>query len=72
MRNKDIVFRNRLKLSEILVFMLILLVMLVNYAIQQMGIASLSGFVITASEWIILLLAFMAGVVFIFHGAKEN
>lgn len=72
MRNKDIVFRNRLKLSEILVFMLILLVMLINYAIQQMGIASLSGFVITASEWIILLLAFMAGVVFIFHGAKEN
>lgn len=72
MRNKDIVFRNRLKLSEILVFMLILLVTLINYAIQQMGIASLSGFVITASEWIILLLAFMAGVVFIFHGAKEN
>lgn len=72
MRNKDIVFRNRLKLTEILVFMLILLVMLINYAIQQMGIASLSGFVITASEWIILLLAFMAGVVFIFHGAKEN
>ncbi len=72
MRNKDIVFRNRLKLSEILVFMLILLVTLINFAIQQMGIASLSGFVITASEWVILLLAFMAGVVFIFHGAKEN
>ena len=72
MRNKDIVFRNRLKLTEILVFMLILLVTLINYAIQQTGIASLSGFVITASEWIILLLAFMSGVVFIFHGAKEN
>ncbi len=72
LRNKDIVFKNRLKLTEILIFMLILLVTLVNYAIQLTGVASLAGILITASEWLILLLAFLAGVVFIFHGAKEN
>lgn len=71
-KNSEILFRNKLKLSEIFIFMLILLVSLINYAIQLTGIASLAGIAITISEWMIFALAFMAGVVFIFQGAKEN
>lgn len=71
-KNSEILFRNKLKLSEILIFMLILFVSLINFAVQLTGIASLAGIAITISEWLIFALTFMAGVVFIFQGAKEN
>lgn len=72
LRNKDVLFKNKLKLTEMLLFMLILIVILVNYALQQTGVASVSEIVLTASGWTIFLLAFLAGVVFIFQGAREN
>ena len=72
LRNKDILFRNRLKLTEILIFLCILLVSLTNFVIRLINIEALSTAAKNISPWIIFFLAFMAGVVFIFYGAKEN
>ena len=71
-RNKDILFRNKLKLAEILCFLSILLVSLISFVIRLINSESISTFAATVSPWIIFFLAFMAGVVFIFYGAKEN
>lgn len=72
LRNKDILFRNRMKLTEILIFLCILLVNLVSFVVRLINIEAVSTFASTASPWIVFFLAFMAGVAFIFHGAKEN
>ena len=72
LRNKDILFRNRLKLTEILIFLCILLVSLTNFVIRLINIEALSTAAKSFSPWVVFFLAFMAGVVFIFHGAKEN
>ncbi len=72
LRNKNIVFKNKLKLTEILIFMCILLVALASFAIRLINFESLTKITSTVSPWLILLLAFMSGVVFIFQGAKEN
>lgn len=72
LRNKDILFRNRMKLTEILIFLCILLVNLVSFVVRLINIEAVSAFASTASPWIVFFLAFMAGVAFIFHGAKEN
>ena len=71
-RNKDILFRNKLKLTEILIFLSVLLITLLNFAIRLINNEELSTIAGNVSVWLVLLLAFMAGVVFIFHGAKEN
>ena len=71
-RNKDILFKNKLKLTEILIFLSVLLVTLLNFAIRLINNEDLSTIAGNVSIWIVLLLAFMAGVAFIFHGAKEN
>lgn len=72
LRNKDILFKNRMKLTEILIFLSILLVNLVCFVVRLINIEIISEFAADFTPWIILLLAFMSGVVFIFHGAKEN
>ena len=71
-RNKDVLFKNKLKLTEILIFLCILLVSLTNFVIRLINIEALSTAAKNISPWIVFFLAFMAGVVFIFHGAKEN
>lgn len=72
LRNKDVLFRNKLKLTEILIFLCILLMSLISFVVRLINSESISTFAATVSPWIIFFLAFMAGVVFIFYGAKEN
>lgn len=72
LRNKDMVFGNRLKLTELLVFLSILLVTLINYVIRLINVTQITDIAKVASPWILFFLAFLSGVVFIFHGAKEN
>lgn len=72
LRNKDILFKSKIKLTEILIFLCILFINLINFVIRLINIETVTTFAASVSHWIVLLLAFMAGVVFIFQGAKEN